>query len=527
MGDIVFKEGFEYYWGAQATPNGAQAQWVKGFLDQQLEPGRFGGWCLRHTRAGGTEDIYCDLPDGNITTGEITIGFAWRVTNAVNRNLMVLMQAGGTTAQFSIYQNSDGSISIRNGNGGTVLGTSAAGLIALDTWYYLEVSVDIDNSGSAVVYLDNVEILNVSGVDTMGAANVNTGRIMLPEPTSSGTMYYDDLYVRDDLVREGPSRIVYRRAIAAVPGGDFNLTATAPYIETLLVGDPAADTASYITAGSVADEQFFTFENFNKFDGAGVRSVTLLCFARTDAGTATLDPVVKSNGDETVGAGWSLDTTFRFRRRTFRLDPDTGAAWSRSALAASQGGVRITGLAGGATQVRVSLVGYQCLIPLDSYNVSGGRRYWRISPLTNNGGTRPGADIIQFLSADGEWLRPKSFTGVGGLWNVNNNYWHAADGRKDSAWISGSAPLSTQYIIDFGAPVIPKTLLLGPQPFQLSESIRTFSVDYSDDGVSWTTLYTESVPQTGWTATEVRSFALPAIDPPTSYGRRRQAIVLN
>lgn len=525
MGDYVFLESWDYYYTARATPNGAQAQWVKSYLDQELVPGPFGGMRLKHGRAGGTEDIYCDLPNGNITTGEITIGFAFWVSNAISRNLMVLMQAGGTTAQFSIYQNSDGSVSIRNGNGGTVLGTSAAGLLTLNTRHYLEVSVDIDNAGSAVVDLGGVQILTVSGVDTMGAANVNVGRIMLPEPASSGTMWYDDLYVRDDLTRAGPSRVVYRPSIAAIAGGDFNLAATGAFILPVLTGDQATDTTSYITGGTVTDEQFFKMDDLGKLAGAAVRAVSLMCFARTNAGTATLDPVVKSNGDETTGASWSLDSTFRYRRRMFNLDPDIAAAWSRAKLAASEGGVRITGLAGGATSVQISQLGYQCLIPENDYNVAGGHRYWRVSPLSINGDVRPGSFAMQFLAPDGALLWPKVCSGAGGLWSGDNDYWRANDGRKDTTWISGSMALSTTYVADFGGPVIAKTFVLGAQPFAVRESIRTFTIDYSDDGISWTTLYTETTPQTAWGAAEVRIFALPNLPPPSA-GRRRQALVL-
>lgn len=523
MGDYRFIESWDNYWNGQATPNGSQAVWVKGYLDQELVPGRYGGLCLQHTRAGGTEDIHCDLPDGSITTGQITIGFAWKVSNALSRTLMVLNQAGGTTAQFSIYQNADGSLSIRNGNGGTVLGTSAAALIAIDTWYYIEVSVAIDNSGTATLSLNGTEIINVSGVDTMGAANLNVGRITLPEPLTSGTMWYDDLYVRDDLTKAGPSVVLFRRPLTAIGGGDFNLTATSAYIFPLLVADQAAELTSYITGTTVTDEQFFDFEDLAKLTGTGLRAVSLVCFAKVDAGTGTLDPVVKSNGDETVGAAWALDTTFRFLRRIYSLDPDTGAAWTRSAFADSQGGVRIASLAGGATQVQISQMGYNCLLPISSFLVSGGHRYWSIVPLTWNGGSRPGAFMVGFTAPDGEYLQPRVASGDGGIWRGNDDFWRATDGRKDTRYIGANGP-NYRLTLDYGGPVIAKTLYLGSQSALVNESFRTFRVDYSDDGSTWTTLYTESTPQTGWTSTESRTFVLPDITAPLA--RRRQTLIL-
>jgi hypothetical protein len=518
---FVFLEGFDYYWNAQATPNGAQAQWVKGFLDQQLEMGRYGGLCLRHTRAGGTENILSNFPDGDITTGLITVGFAFRCSNLITRQIMILNPSGSTTEQFSIWQHADGSFSVRNG--GTTLATSAAAQHVIDTWYYLEIAVTVANSGSFELRLNNTNIVSGSG-DTMGAANANTGRITLPEPTTSGTMWYDDMYVRDDLTFIGPSQIFYRRALAPVSGGDFNLTATSAYIYATLVGDQAADTVSYVTGGTVGHEQFWTMESLLRQSGTTVHCISLLCFARTDAGTATLDPVVQSNGDETVGTSWALDTTFRFRRRIFSLDPDTAGAWSRAALAASNGGVRINALAGGAAQVQISQLGYQVLVPVgDAFNVSGGHRYWSVLPLTWNGGSRPGSFLHDFVTADGERLRPVALTSDT-VWTTGNTAFFAADGRKDTVYIGGNGPY--RYYADFGGPVIPKKFLLGAQSALVNESYRTFQIDYSDDGVTWTTLYTRSTPETGWSSTEFREFTLPDLTPPAG-GRRRQTLVLN
>lgn len=524
MGDYVFTESWDYYWNGTATPNGSQAQWVKGFLDQELVPGRFGGRCLQHARAGGTEDIHCDLPAGNITTGEITIGFAWRVSNALSRNLMVLNQAGGTTAQFSIYQNSDGSISVRNGNGGTVLGTSATGLLTLLTWCYIEVSVVIGNSGSLTLDLNGTEVINVSGVDTMGAANVNVGRITLPEPASSGTMWYDDLYVRDDLIKAGPSAIVYRRALAAVPGGDFNMTATSAYIHPLLVDDFAADTASYITGDAVSEDQFFTMENLSKLSGSGVRAITIIGFAKVNSGTGTVDAIVNSNGDTSISS-WNLDTTFRFRRKTVTLDPDTGALWTRGALAAMQAGIAITAMAGGATEVQLSMLGYEALVPLTpAYNVAGGHRYWSARPVTAAGTERPGTCVFALYGPDGEYLQPHDVIGDGGDYSGGLARRNVADGRKDTNWVSASHYSTTRLTLDYGGPVIAKTLRLGAQNDSTSESFSDFTIEFSDDNVSWTTFY-EADPQAAWSVNEIRTFTLPDII--VGSFRRRQTLIMN
>src|SRR3546814_3180973 len=86
----------------------------------------------------------------------------------------------------------------------------------------------------------------------------------------------------------------------------------------------------------------------------------------------------------------------------FNVDPDTSAAWTRSALALAHIGARITGLTG-AAEVRISMIGYEVLIPVaDGYAEVGGHRYWCIKGITTNGGARPGTWMLNFHGTDGE-----------------------------------------------------------------------------------------------------------------------------
>src|SRR3546814_15894351 len=113
-----------------------------------------------------------------------------------------------------------------------------------------------------------------------------------------------------------------------------------------------------MTGGRVGDGQRFTVEALSRFTGTDVAAVQVIAFARTDAGTATLAPVVSSNGDVAVGGNWSLDTTLRFRFAMFNVDPDTSAAWTRSALALAHIGARNTRMTGDRTRTRLNSCHY-------------------------------------------------------------------------------------------------------------------------------------------------------------------------
>lgn len=526
---VVLIDGFEFYLDARSTPHGAQSEWQKGYLDQNLVIGRFGGQCLEHTRAGGTEDIERNLPDGNITTGQVTIGFAWKTSNAVTRPLLRLRQHNNTNTQISIWQHSDGAISIRRGNDDATLVTTAAALIVLDQWHYLELSVAVSDAGSLSFSLDGVERGAATGVDTQAQSNNHVGRICLPEPDSSGTMWYDDFYVRDDLTKHGPSRVMYRRANTPVPGGAFNLTATAPVNAfDYAVSGLRAHQDRRATASAIGDAQQFNYEKLVNHSGSALHAVQMLYFIWTDTGTGKFKPVVTSGVTSVDGPEISFDNYPRFLRHLVPNDPATSAPWTRGGFDAAEIGLRVTDMAGGAASVRLGLMGAEVLVPADTVPaMASGHRFWAIAPQAINGGNRPGSWAYLFVTDDGEMFRPFNFNGsLGGQWTglppVN-----AVDGRADTAHVSGMGATETRFSCDFGGPVVPDKFVLGAQPFFLSESVRLFKILYSDDGVTWTEHYNMTASQTGWAEQEKRVFNLPPLTPPVTTSRRRQALIIN
>lgn len=506
---VVMTEGFDYYYDGLSTPNGAQAVWVKSYLDQQLVGGRFGGRCFHSARAGGTENVYRDLPVG-ITTGLITAGFAWACSVAQNSPILFINQSA-TVYQFTLYLNNDGSLSVRTGNSGTVVATSAAGVVPTNSsWVYITVSAKIADSGAVIVNVDGKEVINAFGVDTMGGTANTVARIWIPEPTS-GWMRFDDMYIRKDRSILGPCRVLYRRPISPVAGGDFNLTATAPAMFPNLIDDVSADTATYITAAAVGHKQLFNMErvdNWAKSDK--IFGTTAVMFGKTDAGTALVSPLLQTDEGTLTGEAVQLSSSWAFRTRPMPFDPNTSNNWVGSAWSAAKAGIQIDQLTS-ATQVSVSILGYELLLPAAAApNHSTGHRYWSLKPLTTNGGLRPGAHTAILRGDDGE-VPPAQITSVGGLWSASSSTDNLVDGLISNVWISGETISSgiPRLIYDFGGPVAARSLLLGGQRNLLSESLRTFDMAYSEDGITWTTCLSvgESTPQTGWNATELRSFS--------------------
>lgn len=79
----------------------------------------------------------------------------------------------GTTDTLSVSINTDGSISLRRGGeGGTVIQTYSTVLLSNNEAVHIGLDAVVNNTtGSAKVYRNGVEIINVSGVDTANTAN--------------------------------------------------------------------------------------------------------------------------------------------------------------------------------------------------------------------------------------------------------------------------------------------------------------------------------------------------------------------
>jgi hypothetical protein len=245
---------------------------------------------------------------------------------------------GNSNTQFLLKSETDGALKLYRGNTtGTLLGTTAAGLIAINTWNYVEVNVLIDDSvGTAEVRLNNVTVLTFSG-DTKQQAAAGWTIVR------TAVAIIDDLYINDGTgtinnTFWGDTRIdcvfpdgngahsewtrstganQYATIDEVTPNGDtdYNSTATVNAIDTVTVGDtPAPDNT--------------------------IRSVQLnICADKTDAGTATLSPVARQDGVDFVYSAQAPTTAYAYLRQIYERAPDT-SVWTATIFNAMQFGYK-------------------------------------------------------------------------------------------------------------------------------------------------------------------------------------------
>ena len=127
----------------------------------------------------------------------VVVGFAFQISSlaAAVSELVQFYSDTNVTQHNRVTVNSNGSLSFWRGT--TNLGSTAAGLITINTWNYLEVrSVLSDTVGAVTLRLNGTDVLTLTAQDTQNAGTkLVYDTIRLTGPIASQFNTFDDLYV--------------------------------------------------------------------------------------------------------------------------------------------------------------------------------------------------------------------------------------------------------------------------------------------------------------------------------------------
>lgn len=339
MGSLIYMEGFDLY-NSNATDIGFGSKVSMGYSPQVLmAAGRFGGQCLKIDGGGGYETQWLTLPSSIPLLGTFTYGFAFK-RGAFTARALDLWNAGGSTI-VSIHANSDGSLTVYKDGFSTVVGTTATGFVATNAWSYIELTFTLHTSaGVCKLWVDGVQALNLTGVNTIGGNSAPITRLNYPE-TGSGPTYFDDVYIRDDATRYGSCRIEALQPTTDVAGGNFTQSTGASVASCVDEIISNGDT-DYGSASAVNDRQLFELTDLI---GAAdtVFAVQVVTNARkVDAAGRAIRHIISNGSAEIIGSSDKvLGTTYNFHDTIYETAPDAGS-WSLAKVNALKAGIKVT-----------------------------------------------------------------------------------------------------------------------------------------------------------------------------------------
>lgn len=255
---------------------------------------------------------------------------------------IAIIQGAANTVQLSICPQADGSLKVYRGDaGGTLLATSAAGILISGTWYYLELVAFISTSvGTVTVYLNNTELteLTKTGVNT-----ANSGVSAWSGVKFQGA-YVADVYVNDgsgstDTTRWGEVRCDPHPPVSDGVYSDFTPSAGSDNFAT--IDEDGSSEADFNASGTALEKDVYNMLDLIDVGGT-IKGVQLNVLAKkSDAGSCGLKPICRSDGTDYEGTErFPSDASAVYFDERYPVDPATSSPFTESGLNAAQFGYK-------------------------------------------------------------------------------------------------------------------------------------------------------------------------------------------
>lgn len=316
---------------ASTTVNSTADGWSADIASYQV--GRTGtGLCARLTSSG---NLYVkDIPGAAMAAGSFGAGF--RSNFGGSNNGCIFRFRDGAGDVFSVFcMDADGAIRVVRGSTSTanILGTSAAGVIVVNTWVHVEVVFTRSTTvGTVDVYLNGnpVPVLSLTGLNN-GATDITAIGL---NGVTNVTCDYDDLYVWDTAAQQGDLQAVILRpstndgAQQWTPLASTNISQVQ---DTTFDGDTTYNSSS--TSGQVDS---FNIDSFATMP-LSIKAAQVVTVARKDdAGLRQVRGRLKSGATVSNGVTQTLALSYNVYRDLYLVDPDTGVAWTLSGIQAAK-----------------------------------------------------------------------------------------------------------------------------------------------------------------------------------------------
>lgn len=296
--------------------------------------------------------VYCKF------NGNRTYMFVWTDGTTLER-----FHVGNQNSDLNIELLSDGSLEVfrdnRNGGGGTLIASSAAGVIVGNTHHRVEVWFKVANSGGRVVVrIDDVEVIDFTG-DTQGAQNTSGYMNTFAICSQMNYLGSEHRILHDDVVVNGVSGTINNSWL-----GDTSILRLAPIgmgSSTDLAGTPEATnryenidevppSITEYNSDSVVDEyDLYTFEQLDAI--TTVHAAAAYAFSQYPATASTFKFVAKPDASEfrsaakspTIGGTYGPSPAAGpwFRPNVYSVNPDGDIAWTAAAINSLEAGFEV------------------------------------------------------------------------------------------------------------------------------------------------------------------------------------------
>lgn len=260
-----------------------------------------------------------------------------------------------------IQLNADGSFSLvrmagnaapMNPAGGTVVASTAPGVITAGVGHLVQFKVTIDGAaGVFVVKIDGATVLTATGLNTHNtSANAQITMAILGKGSGLSTVDFDDWLGYSDFVNTPDDGLTgftgdlvaeYKRPNAAGTTTQWTPSGAATNYGCVADATPDGDTTR-VASSSVGQKDTYGHEALTRISTGIVMTVVRAVAKKSTAGTRAIATMLRSSAVENQGADAYLATDYGVIDQARFVDPNTSLAWAASAVDASEIGQKLS-----------------------------------------------------------------------------------------------------------------------------------------------------------------------------------------
>jgi len=311
-----------------------------------------GSYCLKCLGAANNGQAYKTLVFASKTEVWIRFGFQAHPALITTELLFALLSDSGGAAQASLtFTAGDGLIRARQGNVGTLLGTSSVTMSA-DAWHLVEWRHQMTSAtvGTTEVWLDGTRVINFSG-DNSASATVNIAQLslglLIATPGLNVYFAYDDIAVNDTTASTpnnaqiGDGRVVLLKPTGAGSNTAQTRGGTDSGANWNQVDEVPPSLTDYVFSATAATRDTYALQDLPSGSWA-VNCCEVVAYAQnSDTGAGSLGLTVKSGATTNEGSAQSLGTSAAYLRQLYETDPATSTAWTVAAVNALEAGTTV------------------------------------------------------------------------------------------------------------------------------------------------------------------------------------------
>jgi hypothetical protein len=276
---------------------------------------------------------------------QIFVGLACSVSNldGTIRPYVSLYGDSGATAHLTVaYSNT--ALNLYRGAPGGVLLASSPGVFTATSWYSLEISATIaDSGGTCVVKLNGATVINFTGDTKNGGTNTTIDALYLGA-NGGYAAYFDDVYVCDATGSApyntflGDVRIHTLSPNGAGSSTQFTPSSGANYTTVDELPYSATD---YVASGTVGQRDMYTMADLPASTGNILAVQNNAIAKRTDATAISLKTAIKSGGNLYYGSTVNLGTADSTLTDLYTVNPATTTAWTAADVNSLEAGFEV------------------------------------------------------------------------------------------------------------------------------------------------------------------------------------------